>query len=57
MFEQVDVEDKIPMPYENSTEKADSFFGLVEPTIYSTLFVKQPDFSAIKHINHEIYDK
>ena len=57
MFEQVHVEDKIPMPYEYSTEKADSFFGLVEPTIYSTLFVKQPDFSAIKHINHEMYDK
>ena len=38
------LEDKIPMPYENSTKKADSFIGLVEPAADSTLCVTQPYF-------------
>ena len=48
-----ETEDKIPMPFENSPEKAGSFTGLVESTIDSTICVTQPAFSAIKPISNE----
>ena len=51
-----ETEDKIPMPFENSPEKAGSFTGLVESTIDSTICVTQPAFSAIKPISNETDD-
>ena len=51
-----ETEDKIPMPFGNSPEKAGSFTGLVESTIDSTICVNQPAFSAIKPISNETDD-
>ena len=51
-----ETEDKIPIPFKNSPEKAASFTGLVESTFDSTTCVNQPAFLAIKPISNETDD-